>query len=192
MSAGLRCVTGCDSMKKVLTTGMSAEYVADGFGVGTDTIDSRDKITAVALEEDTVFSPVVIFVVFFPCALEEGIVFCFGVEHKSAFRVSKCLSAVARIDAHPPPITLLSPLNTLVRLLTTTSAYCRTLTLMKLPIVSSTTTQKSYWSASLRMRSRSGDLSNGFPGNSVKRATNLSPPSNRCSRSSRSSDEPKP
>jgi len=180
-------------VEKVRTSGMCAEYVADGFGVGADTIDPRDKVTAVALEEDAVFSPVVVFVVFFPSALEEGVVLCFRVEHKSVnFVLVSVFSTMVRVGAYPPPMTLLSPLNTLVRLLTTTSAYCKTLTLMKLPIVSSTTTQKSYLSASLRMRSRSGDLSNGFPGNSVKRATNLSPPSNRCSRSSSSSDEPKP
>jgi hypothetical protein len=89
-------------------------------------------------------------------------------------------------------MTLLSPLKTLVRLLTTTSAYGSTLTLIKFPIVSSTTTQKSYLSASWRMRSRSGERSSGLPGNSVNRARNLSPPSRRLSRSSSSSDDPKP
>ena len=70
-------------VEKVRTARVCAEYVANGFGVCTDTVDPRDKVTAVALEEDAVFGPVVVFVIFFPSALEEGVVLCFGVEHQS-------------------------------------------------------------------------------------------------------------
>jgi hypothetical protein len=97
-----------------------------------------------------------------------------------------------RRHTHLPPITLLSPLNTFVRLLTTTSAYGRTLTFRKLPTVSSMTTTKSYLSASSRMRRKSGDLRSGFPGNSVNKARYVSPLSSLFSRSSRSSEDPNP
>jgi hypothetical protein len=71
---------------------------------------------------------------------------------------------------HLPPITLATPLNIFDKLLTTMSAYGRTSTLTKLPIVSSTTIKKSYLSASARRRGRSAERSRGLDGNSVNSA----------------------
>jgi hypothetical protein len=48
------------------TAWMRAQDVADGFGVRTDTVDSRDEISTVAFQEDAVFGPVVVFVVLCP------------------------------------------------------------------------------------------------------------------------------
>jgi hypothetical protein len=66
--------------------GMGGEHVADGFGVCADAVDARDEVAAVALEEDGVGGPVVVFVVFFPGALEEGVVFGFWVEDETVRR----------------------------------------------------------------------------------------------------------
>lgn len=93
---------------------------------------------------------------------------------------------------HLPPMTLLSPLNIFVKLLTTTSANCNTLTFKKLPILSSTTIANLYLSASLRMLARSGDFRSGLPGNSQKRAMIFSPLSSCFSSCSSSSEEPWP
>lgn len=65
-------------------------------------------------------------------------------------------------------MTLPSPLNTLVRLLTTMSTAGRISTLTNVPIVSSTTMAKPYRSANERKRVKSADRSNGLEGNSVK------------------------
>lgn len=78
---------------------------------------------------------------------------------------------MVREVAYLPPITFASPLNTFERLLTTMSAYGRTSTLQKFPSVSSTTSRKSYLSASARSRGRSGARSSGFDGNSVNSAS---------------------
>lgn len=56
------------------TTGMCAQNFAYGFGVHADAIDSRDEVTAVALEEDAVFCPMVVFVIFVPDAFEKGVI----------------------------------------------------------------------------------------------------------------------
>ena len=63
-----------------------------------------------------------------------------------------------------------APLKTLVRLLTRMSAYGRTSTFTKFPMVSSITIKKSYLSARTRRRGRFADRRSGFEGNSVKRA----------------------
>lgn len=63
-------------------------------------------------------------------------------------------------------MTFVSPLNTFVRLLTTTSAQLATSTLTKLPTVSSTMIRNPYSSASSLNLLRLGDLSKGFEGNS--------------------------
>lgn len=97
-----------------------------------------------------------------------------------------------RGGSYLPPMTLLSPLNTFVKLLTTTSAYGRTCTFRKFPTVSSTTTAKWYLSASSRIRTMLGDLRSGFEGNSQKRARMSSPDSSFFSNSSSSSCEPWP
>jgi hypothetical protein len=70
------------------------------------------------------------------------------------------------MPTHLPPITFVSPLNTLVKLLTTTSAQLATSTLTKLPTVSSTMIKNPYSSANSRSRRRFGDRSRGFDGNS--------------------------
>ena len=81
-----------------------------------------------------------------------------------------CERAERGRGTHLPPMTFESPLNTFVRLLTTTSAYGRTSTLTKFPIESSTTMRKSCVSASARRRGRSAARRSGFEGNSVKSA----------------------
>lgn len=67
-------------------------------------------------------------------------------------------------------MTLVSPLNTLVKLLTTMSVQLATSTLTKLPTVSSTTITNSCSSANLLNSFRSADLSSGFEGNSQNKA----------------------
>ena len=52
------------------TTRMCTQHIADGFCVGAYAVDAGDEVAAVALEEDAVFGPVVVLVVFVPCALE--------------------------------------------------------------------------------------------------------------------------
>ena len=70
-------------------------------------------------------------------------------------------------------MTFESPLKILVKLLTTISARPATSTLTKLPMVSSTTMTKPYWSAKRLNATKSGLESNGLPGNSVNRAVIL-------------------
>jgi hypothetical protein len=48
---------------------MRTQHVANGFRVRADAFDSTNEVAAVALEENAVFSPVVVFVVFVPDAL---------------------------------------------------------------------------------------------------------------------------
>lgn len=67
-------------------------------------------------------------------------------------------------------MTFESPLKIFDKLVTTISANGRVSTLTKLPMVSSTTIRKSYLSARVRKRKRSGDRKSGFDGNSVKTA----------------------
>ena len=62
---------------------MRAQHVTDCLCIGIDTVDSRDEISAVALQENAVFGPVVVFIVLFPGAFEESVVFHFWVEHKA-------------------------------------------------------------------------------------------------------------
>jgi hypothetical protein len=52
------------------TAGMCTQYVTDGFCVGVYAVNAGNEVATVALEEDAVFGPVVVFVVFVPCALE--------------------------------------------------------------------------------------------------------------------------
>jgi hypothetical protein len=49
---------------------VSEQDVADRFGINVYAFDARYEIAAIALEEDTVLSPVVIFVIRVPCVLE--------------------------------------------------------------------------------------------------------------------------
>jgi hypothetical protein len=51
-----------------LTTRVGAQDVADGFCVGADALDAGDEVTAVPLEEDAVFGPVIVDVVGAPNA----------------------------------------------------------------------------------------------------------------------------
>lgn len=67
-------------------------------------------------------------------------------------------------------MTLLSPLNTFVRLLTTMSASGSTSTLTNPAIVSSTTIMKPNSSASLRRSCKGGERKSGLDGNSQKTA----------------------
>lgn len=67
-------------------------------------------------------------------------------------------------------MTLLSPLNTFVKLLTTISANGNTSTLTNPAIVSSTTMRNPNSSASLRSSWSGGERKSGFEGNSQKRA----------------------
>lgn len=91
-----------------------------------------------------------------------------------------------------PPMTLESPENTLVKLLTTISAHSRTATLQKLPMVSSTTIKNLYSSASLRRRLISGDFSKGLEGNSQNKLKIFSPDFKSASNSSMLSSSPRP
>lgn len=42
---------------------MLEEKLADGFCVAVDTLDPRDRVAAVALQEEGVFAPEVVFIV---------------------------------------------------------------------------------------------------------------------------------
>jgi hypothetical protein len=80
----------------------------------------------------------VVFVVFVPSTLEDRIILRFWVQDKTKSVLDLALHIQG--GTYPPPMTLLSPLNTFVKLLTTMSARGSTLTFRKFPIVSSTTT----------------------------------------------------
>jgi hypothetical protein len=69
-----------------------------------------------------------------------------------------------------PPMTFESPLKIFDKLVATMSANGRVSTLTKLPMLSSIIIRKSYLSARLRKRERSGDRKSGFEGNSVMSA----------------------
>lgn len=75
-----------------------------------------------------------------------------------------------RGGTYDPPITLLSPLNTLVRLLTTISAKGKTSTLTNPAIVSSITIKKLNSFANFLNSLKGGVRNNGFEGNSQKSA----------------------
>lgn len=64
---------------------MRAQDVADGLGICADAFDSRDKVTAIALEENGVFCPVVVFIVLCPSFLQQLIVLGFGVQDETSF-----------------------------------------------------------------------------------------------------------
>jgi hypothetical protein len=92
-----------------------------------------------------------------------------------------------------------SPLKILDRLVATISAYGRTSTLTKFPIVSSTTSKTSYLSANPLRRGISAERRSGFDGNSVKRAriggfvgSILDSSARRLSRVSMSESSPRP
>lgn len=59
------------------TSRVRAQRLTDGFGVDADASNACNEIATVAFEKDAVFCPVVVFIVFFPGTLEEGIVLCF-------------------------------------------------------------------------------------------------------------------
>lgn len=110
---------------------------------------------------------------------------------------SKVVSTRARLRVfnqagitHLPPITLLSPLKTLVKLLTTTSAPGSTSTLTNPAIVSSMTIIAPKSSASFLSSLRGGVRNKGFEGNSQKMArmggTEVDNNSRRAGRSERS------
>jgi hypothetical protein len=73
-------------------------------------------------------------------------------------------------ETHLPPMTLLSPLNTFVRLLTTISASGSTSTLTNPAIVSSMMIKNPNSFASTRSSFSGGVRRRGFEGNSQKRA----------------------
>lgn len=62
---------------------MSAEHITNRLSVCAYTFNARDEIAAVAFEENAVFGPVVIDVVFVPDLLEFGIVLCLRVEDET-------------------------------------------------------------------------------------------------------------
>lgn len=151
------------------TLGMIAEQIADCFGVGIHSSNSCDKVSTVAFHEDGVFWPIHVFVLGSPGPLQQVMILPFRVENgANVVRETPILPFHGR--ACLPPITLLSPLNIFVKLLTRTSAYGRTWTFKKLPTVSSTMTAKSYLSARVLIRLMSGVRSSGLLGNSVNKA----------------------
>ncbi len=107
-------------------------------------------------------------------------------------KISKWTLTSGTYTIYLPPMTLLSPLNILVKLLTTTSAYGRTCTFRKFPTVSSITTANSYCFDRAQIRCRQGDFRSGLLGNSQNKARYLSPCFSLLSRSSSSSEEPLP
>lgn len=62
-----------------LTTWICTQDFADCFSICADAFDSRDKVAAVALEEDAVFGPVVVFVVLVPNFFKKLVVLGFWV-----------------------------------------------------------------------------------------------------------------
>jgi hypothetical protein len=62
------------------TARMSAQHVTNSFSIRADALNARNKVAAVALEEDAVFGPVVVDVVLVPDAFERGVGCGFGVE----------------------------------------------------------------------------------------------------------------
>jgi hypothetical protein len=66
-----------------LTTRMREQHIADRFGIGVNTCNASDKVAAVTFEEDAILSPVVVFVVIFPCVFDLRIVFCVRIQHKA-------------------------------------------------------------------------------------------------------------
>ena len=56
------------------------EDFADSFGIDVDAVDASDEVPAVALHEDGIFGPVVVFVVSCQGLSESGVVATFGVE----------------------------------------------------------------------------------------------------------------
>jgi hypothetical protein len=94
-----------------------------------------------------------------------------GVQNETADGVgSTGVHGKRRVLPYLPPMTLESPLKILDKLVTTISANGRVSTFIKLPMLSSITIKKSYLSARVRKRERSGDRKSGFEGNSVKSA----------------------
>ncbi|KAH3670226.1 hypothetical protein OGATHE_003039 [Ogataea polymorpha] len=91
-----------------------------------------------------------------------------------------------------PPITLESPEKTLVSDDVTMSQYLITSMLVMFPTVSSTTTAKSYLSASFLIRIKSGVLSSGFDGHSQNSDRIGSPSSSRFSSASSELSSPNP
>lgn len=59
---------------------MRAQDVANGFGVRANTVDARDEVTAVALEENAVFGPLIVNVVLVPGLFEDWVISGFRVE----------------------------------------------------------------------------------------------------------------
>lgn len=60
---------------------MRTQDFTNRFRVDTDAFDTGDEVTTVALEENAVFVPVVVFVVFVPDAFEESVVLCLRTQY---------------------------------------------------------------------------------------------------------------
>jgi len=58
---------------------MSTQYVADSFCIGVNTLDAWEEVPAVALQEDTILSPMVILVVVFPGTFEKLVLWSFRI-----------------------------------------------------------------------------------------------------------------
>lgn len=133
--------------------------------VVVDLGNATSVVARVALEEDCVFGKVVVLVRVVEGCLQSVIERSVRVQNETGN-----LSVYAK-DGHVtylPPMTFASPLKILVKLLTTISAHWAISTLTKLPTVSSTTIKNPKRSARALRRSRSGERSRGFVGNSQK------------------------
>jgi hypothetical protein len=147
------------------------EELAYRLCVGVDHLGAPFEVARVTLHVNGIFTEVDVLIRGVKVSFDFRIVSTLRIEDEAAGELSGFLGRVGVCvvgSAHLPPMTFELPLNILLRLLTTISAYGITCTLTKLPIVSSMTIKKSYLSARARKRGRSAERSNGFEGNSVK------------------------
>lgn len=62
---------------------MSPQHLTDGFSISIDALDACHKVAAVALKEDSILRPMVVFIVVSPCFLELTVGLGFRVEHEA-------------------------------------------------------------------------------------------------------------
>lgn len=150
------------------------EQVAHCFRVFVRHFDASNKVARIAFHVQSILAVVRVFVSRRKIVLQGAVVSSLWVHNKAArFFFGKSDLPCERYRSLQytdlPPITFAYPLNTFVKLLTTTSAYGITSTLTKFPIVSSTIIRNSYLSARSRNRWRFGERKRGLLGNSVIR-----------------------
>lgn len=73
------------------TLGVVDQQSAHGFGVDVDSLDAGHKVPAVALEEERVFAPEVVFVRGVEGFLQSCVVGTFGVKDQAGGSVSACM-----------------------------------------------------------------------------------------------------